>query len=241
MSKLSSKAESVLDAGRQEWRASADATARMKAGALAKIAQSAPESGLTKHLQRPLARLGIALVAGGLVAGVVAMRWQGTASRAPTNLAASSYPSSPPPTTLGSAAAPLESPTIAVSDLPEAIPERSTRPAPSVHAVAPSARSTDDLDGLAEETRLVRSAQVALRAHDTAEAGHRIDEHARRFPHGVLREERMTLRVLVLCENGDVVQAKRLRAELDRSFPGSSHAARLEASCAGSTEEKESP
>lgn len=232
MSKLSSKAESVLDGGRQEWRASAEATARMKAGALAKIAQGAPESGLGTQLRRPLSRLGIALVAGGLVAGAAATRWQGTAGTEPTPITA------PNASALTAPASP-ESPSIAVADLPEARPEPSARP--TAPAVASSRRSTDDLDGLAEETRLVRAAQVALRTHDAAEAGRRIDEHARRFPRGVLREERMTLRVLVLCETGDVAQAKRLRAELDRSFPGTSHAARLEASCAGPAEEKESP
>jgi len=75
--------------------------------------------------------------------------------------------------------------------------------APVVHAHRP-ARSVapDPARTLAAETALLRDADRALRAGDTATALARLDEHATRFPNGALAPERVAERLIVLCSLG---------------------------------------
>ncbi|MDF2693169.1 MAG: hypothetical protein K0S65_1552 [Labilithrix sp.] len=115
---------------------------------------------------------------------------------------------------------------------PRAREPRAVVPTASAPEVARSSETTRAADDLVEETRLLRAAQVDLQARRTDAAMRSLDQHAARFPAGVLREERLTLRVLVLCETREVEAARRARAELDRSFPSTSHASRLANSCA---------
>jgi hypothetical protein len=76
--------------------------------------------------------------------------------------------------------------------------------APVVHAHRPSARpvATDPARTLAAETALLRDADRALRAGDTATALARLDEHAERYPNGALAPERVAERLIVLCSLG---------------------------------------
>jgi hypothetical protein len=115
---------------------------------------------------------------------------------------------------------------------PRAREPRAIVPAASAPELVRPSATTRAADDLVEETRLLRAAQVDLQARRTEAAMRSLDEHAARFPAGVLREERLTLRVLVLCETGEIEAARRARAELDRSFPATSHASRLANSCA---------
>lgn len=126
--------------------------------------------------------------------------------------------------------------TVSLDSLPEApaekgakakaSPPRATTERPNAAHDAPS----PDVDSLAEEVTLVRAARKALRDGHPAQALASLSTHATRFPQGVLREERMTLQVLSLCEMGDIAEARRMRAELVRIAPSSSHLERL--SCA---------
>jgi hypothetical protein len=78
----------------------------------------------------------------------------------------------------------------------------------------------------------VREADQAVRAHDGATALARLDEHARRFPRGLLGEEREAERVLALCELGRVAEARRAAAAFLAESPRSPLADRVRTSCA---------
>ncbi len=117
---------------------------------------------------------------------------------------------------------------VSVDALPNAAPA-----APVARVAAQtSASDAPASDTLAEELALLRSAQASLRARSPDDALATLAKHASRFPHGALREERMTLQVLALCDRGDVSRARALRDELVRVAPGSSHVQRLSTSCA---------
>lgn len=83
---------------------------------------------------------------------------------------------------------------------------------------------------LAEETRLLRDADKALRAGATAKAIALLDEHAARFPKGALAPERAAERLIVSCELG---VADRARVDQFLASRGASPlAARVRRACA---------
>jgi hypothetical protein len=99
------------------------------------------------------------------------------------------------------APSPVDTP-VDVPDAPEApvteqaratvAPKRAARTVPTAHAPA---------DAL-EEARLVGALDAALRSGDGPRALSLADEHARRFPHGSLADEREAGRVLARCMTG---------------------------------------
>jgi TolA-binding protein len=90
---------------------------------------------------------------------------------------------------------------------------------------APDATST-----LAAETKLLRDADRALRAGDTATALARLDEHAARFPNGALAPERAAEWLIVLCEVG--AADPRAVSQFLAARSGSPLAARVRRACA---------
>jgi hypothetical protein len=83
---------------------------------------------------------------------------------------------------------------------------------------------------LAEETRLLRDADKALRAGAAAKAIALLDEHAARFPKGALAPERTAERLIVSCELG---VADRARVDQFLASRGASPlAARVRRACA---------
>ena len=125
-------------------------------------------------------------------------------------------------------------PSVAIDSLPDA-------PAPlgapkeardAKKAPERAAAESSPADVLREEIALIRAAQGHLRAGAPDRALASLSVHASRFPGGVLRDERMTLQVLALCERGEVDAARAVKSELERSSPGSSHLQRLASSCA---------
>ncbi|HVX93296.1 MAG TPA: hypothetical protein VHK47_00195 [Polyangia bacterium] len=106
---------------------------------------------------------------------------------------------------------------------PRPVPARSA-------AVAPSPPPpVDGAAALAAETALLREADRALRAGDNATALALLDEHATRFPHGVLEPERTAERLIVLCELG-VADARDVSQFLS-THAGSPLAARVRRAC----------
>jgi hypothetical protein len=83
---------------------------------------------------------------------------------------------------------------------------------------------------LAAETALLRDADRALRAGDTATALARLDEDAARFPNGALAPERAGERLVVLCEVG--AADARAVAQFLAARAGSPLAARVRRACA---------
>jgi hypothetical protein len=88
-------------------------------------------------------------------------------------------------------------------------------------------------DALAEETRLLRQADAATRGGDGRRALELLDEHARRFPRGVLAEERGAERVLALCAAGRIGEARAAATRFLADRPQSPLAGRVRASCGG--------
>ena len=94
---------------------------------------------------------------------------------------------------------------------PPAEPLSASAPVASALGATP-ARASQALaapkHGLAEESRLLRKADAALRVADLPRALALLDEHAARFPHGVLAEERSLERISTLCKMGRVADAQ---------------------------------
>jgi hypothetical protein len=142
-----------------------------------------------------------------------------------------------------SAPRPLVASTLIVAaapELPVTVPSAGAVPPASASAeasasvawVSPSAPSSAVSNGpsLAEEARLIRSAERAIAAGDAASAMRYLDEHARRFPAGALSPERGVQRVIALCLAGNIQQARLEAAPLLRA--GGPLRARLRGTCA---------
>jgi hypothetical protein len=76
------------------------------------------------------------------------------------------------------------------------------------HASAPAAATKGIGGTVGAETRLLRSADEALRGGNPAVALTLLDEYARTFPHGVFSEERSAERVMTLCALGRTDEAR---------------------------------
>ncbi|MFZ6182706.1 hypothetical protein [Nannocystis pusilla] len=87
-------------------------------------------------------------------------------------------------------------------------------------------------EGPGAERRLLEAAQAALQRGAPAAALASLDEHARRFAHGLLADEREVLRVLVLCAEQRPDEAEAVALALLRGGPGL-FLPRLRGSCVG--------
>jgi hypothetical protein len=116
-----------------------------------------------------------------------------------------------------------EAPTTA----PDVTGARAEEPAPSNGAAT-----------LDAELALVRRARAALNDGRPEEALAALDEHASRFPSGVLAEDRSAQRVLALCAlaRPDAAREEGQRFFLD--YPRSPHVAAIRSSCAFAAEQK---
>lgn len=260
MSDLSPKERAFLDAVRKDWGPSEDVKKSVRAGlplALRTSPELSPDLGAApgpaagagpgagaaaSGVSRAMWGAGVGLVAIGLcVAGLVWTRGSDRPSEPPpardavTSAVAAPQlaPAAPSTAAVDAPAAPSDA--VSLDSLPNAPAQRPAAQQPSA-LNAPSTPSTPAPSGsgdtLAEELALLRTAQTALRAGAPADALAALSKHAARFPRGALREERMTLQVLALCDRGDVAGARAAKAELERSAPGSSHLQRLASSCA---------
>ena len=96
--------------------------------------------------------------------------------------------------------------------VPSVAPRSST--SDSAPTAVPRPEGVDDVQSRIEEITLVAEIQSALRGHDEHRALVLVADHERRFPHGILAEEREGARVLALCVSAPAVEA----AALERSF-----------------------
>lgn len=173
--------------------------------------------------------LGLVLLGGGV--GLVAIGSLGsTAAIAPTETQSTEPESSEPE----SAAAAPSSPSIpTLAAPPAASPARpeiaKTRSARRARATSTATRETQE--DLAEETKLLRAAKVALGRGEAKTAHALLVEHHDRFPNGELVELRMALDVSTACA---LAQPKRAAAARDRflaRFPRSALAGRVRQGC----------
>lgn len=84
---------------------------------------------------------------------------------------------------------------------------------------------------LAAENRLVAKARAALVEAKPEQALARLDEHARRFPDGVLSEEREALRAVALCEAGRDADGDAAAHAFLREHPQAALAERVRSAC----------
>jgi TolA-binding protein len=167
-----------------------------------------------------------ALVLGGLAAFAVP-EWT---SPAPPSKPSVVEPAPAPPATATapSVIAPVrsspEEPPITPAD------ERVVRAKPQV---APAPSADRNAPPLAEEVRLLKDAQQAVKAGRPAVAIAALAEHQRRFPHGQLALERSAVRINALCALGQIAEARRAAAAFLEHHASSGLAEQVRASCAG--------
>lgn len=100
-------------------------------------------------------------------------------------------------------------------------------PAPSPGISAPPRGE----DHLAEEVAILSRAGAALRSGQPAVALKALAEHQRRFPTGVLAQERSAARIQALCALGRVSEGLAELKRLEQKAPRSPHVARARKAC----------
>ncbi|MEI9948844.1 MAG: hypothetical protein WDO74_07625 [Pseudomonadota bacterium] len=88
-------------------------------------------------------------------------------------------------------------------------------------------------DGLAEEVALLSRAETELHAGRPAKALLALGEHQRKFPRGVLAEERTAARIQALCALGRNDEANAQLTQLLHISPKSAHEERARQACRG--------
>lgn len=178
------------------------AAAGAAGGGTAAVATKGVTLALIAKIVAPILVVGAGVVAAPRIAARIA------APSAPSAITVAAAPASPivpraaTPTVLPTAAAPPVPeplPTIDISALPALAPAAAPARASSSPA-SPSAASSAALS--AEEALLVGEIDTALRSGDSATALRLSAEHERRFPRGVLSEEREGARVVARCMSG---------------------------------------
>lgn len=235
MSDLSPEERQFLENARAEWGPSDDAAPPTKAELRARLADKpwlaelGPSSSPTRF-----GGLFAALAIGVGAISVVVLHHDAARPTVPAIVTAASAPISASTVVMDVR---QEPPAIGIDALPDAPtpPPRTSNNAPRADRKsserAPAASADAPIDTLAEELSLIHAAQSELRRGDPDRAIAILDAHASRFPHGVLRDERLALDVLALCARGDVDAARAVKSELERSSPRSSHLGRLASSC----------
>lgn len=132
---------------------------------------------------------------------------------------------------VGQAAEQAPVPVISIDALPQAPPASS--PKAGATAQRSAARPVVDDDTLAREARLLARAESAFRSGNDDGALVLLDQHAKDFPHGLLEDERLAERIVVLCHTGRVEQARREGREFLQSRASDPLARRVAMSCAG--------
>jgi hypothetical protein len=94
---------------------------------------------------------------------------------------------------------------------------------PSAEAPKPVRPATADVkgDSLAAEVEILRRARAAFTRQDFLGTLTLVGDHARRFPHGHLAEQREALRVRSLMGSGRTAEARRAAAAFATRFPRS--------------------
>jgi hypothetical protein len=103
---------------------------------------------------------------------------------------------------------------------------KAAEPAPSA-APAPSKRP--HMNALLAESALLQTARAQLRSGALADTERTLAQLQRRFPRGVLGQERDVLRIELLRARGEHAAAERAVQSFLRSYPESPHAAQLSA------------
>jgi hypothetical protein len=139
-------------------------------------------------------------------------------------LSSLSTPTKAIPLTPAASAAPAAPAAIAAPLVPEATPS----PAPAV-AATPSVLTRRDR--LAEEVAILSQAAKDLRAGHAATALSALNEHQKKFPSGLLTQERRAARAEALCSLGRFAEAENELSTLVRTAPQSPLTVRAQQRC----------
>jgi len=146
---------------------------------------------------------------------------------------------SPPPSDPGSTFAVAQKPMVAEAVQRARATAMASGAAPSARAVPARKALEENADrrtepaeprsspAVADEARLIHAALMALRSGQRERALALFDEHAFRYPHGALAEERDAKRALVLAELGRTVEARTAIDHFLQAYPASPLAMRL--------------
>jgi hypothetical protein len=211
MAELSPRARELLRAG--TIRPSAADRARIQKALQARLGMPAPSVPESPALPAPRSRwpfISSAIVGVGLMGGAVYLSQRHAPetvvpAQAPAAAAVVTSPASPESTP------PVEAAT--VSALPAAVAPGA--PAPSSHTAR---------DRLAQEVALLERATSALHAGRPADALKVLDEYQRKFPSGLLSQDRGSARAQALCALGRRSEAQAELARLPAQSPGSARA-----------------
>jgi len=226
------KGESLLAPIANRYKPSAADFERLAAKIDASLASGAPVA-TTKAAARPVG-LWVCLSCAAILIGGVTMHQ--TRDLAPV---ASEVVASPPSAATAEAdeaddAALVESapmPVVSIHALPTAPAAASP---PAIAPKAPAApKAAREADTLAREAKLIAAAESAFRRGDDARALVLLDEHAREFPNGLLEDERIAERIVVLCHAGQTERAAREGRAFLQNRGSDPLARRVQMSCAG--------
>jgi hypothetical protein len=114
----------------------------------------------------------------------------------------------------------------------EAPPQRAPRAARSTGPSVAAAPST-----FAEEVALIGRMQDLWRSRDLGALAGAIADHEKRFPHGVLSEEREAMKTMLSCERAHSAgAASELAAAFAARHPASPHTSRVASACSRPSE-----
>jgi hypothetical protein len=114
---------------------------------------------------------------------------------------------------------------------PSAQPERETASVSRARAKREAPSFTPSARDLDAEIELLHSARQSLQAGQWSGALDKLNEHARRFPKGILASERQASVAIALCRSGDVSAGKTRALRYLSRNPKSPLADRVRASC----------
>lgn len=245
MSEWSSDSEELFRSARSDLSPTASDRARVRQRLAAKLAAGAVAATVTTTATNAAAATNVAaaktvtlglvakIVAPVIVVGGVAAATVPTviASRAEKDVAPAIVAPAPAKTSAARIAARAAEKETEEEKQKEAEPEVTSAPpvetARMPRAVPKNAAAAPPRADGADEVTLVAGIDAALRAGDVARANELIGEHERRFPRGLLVEEREGARVIARCMSGSRSAAESFLA----AHPRSPMRARIEAAC----------
>lgn len=160
---------------------------------------------------------------------------QGGAPVGPTTTSArelaSSAPNGDPPALLPPASVSTSSERRSTPALPSPHPPPSVSAAAAATAVLPRAPERVPAEPGEGEVSLLRRAQAANEAGDGIAALDALDTHARRYPEGVLADQRVVERVIAVCTIARAPAAREAAVQFLAAHPRSSQAPRVRRAC----------
>jgi hypothetical protein len=95
----------------------------------------------------------------------------------------------------------------------------------------PARTAADEDDSIIGELKLIQQATAALNRRAPQEATVALDEHRRRFPSGVMAQERDGLRIVALCQRNETEKARKAHEKFQKRSPDAPVHVRITGEC----------